>query len=165
MMKNMNRRRVRKRPRRVKKTKMKFASVLVIMILAIALGYGTAKFVIGPILGFDTDESSINIVQKEESEANADKEAEEDEKESTKEESQEKDTLEGFALQFGVFSTKDGAQKLVASLKEKGVEAEIIEEDNQYKVISPIIKTRDEALGKLNDIKDKNIEDVFIASF
>ena len=165
MMKNMNRRRVRKRPSRVKKTKMKFVSVLVIMILAIALGYGTAKFVIGPILGFDTDESSINIVQKEETEANADKDTEEDEKESTEEGSQAKDIEEGYALQFGAFSTKDGAQKLVASLKEKGVEAEIIEEDNQYKVISPIIKTKDEALDKLNDIKDKNVEDVFIASF
>ena len=149
---------------------MKFASILAIMILAIALGYGTAKFVIGPVLGFDTDESSINIVQKdstnnetkEETKANAEKENQE---ETLDKDSSKKDTVEGYALQFGAFSTRDGAQKLVASLKEKGVEAEIIEDNKQYKVISPIIKTKDEALDKLNDIKDKDVEDVFIASF
>lgn len=135
---------------------MKFVSVLVIMLLAIALGYGTAKFIIGPLLGYDTDESSINLVQKdenkEETKANAEKES-------------SANKSEGYALQFGVFSTKEGAQKLVTSLAEKGIEAEIVEEDNQYKVISPIIKTKDEALDKLNDISDKEVEDVFIASF
>ena len=158
-MRNMKRRRIKKRPRKVQKTKMKFTVVLAIMIIAIALGYGTAKFVIGPILGFSTDESSINIAQNEETKANVEEETEADN-------DSKNDTAEGgYALQFGVFSSKEGAQKLVTSLSEKGVKAEIVEEDNQYKVISPIIRTKDEALDKLNDIKDKNIEDVFIASF
>ena len=51
------------------------------------------------------------------------------------------------------------------SLSEKGIDTKVIEDDNMYKVISPVIKTKDEAINKLNDIKDKDVEDVFIASF
>ena len=75
------------------------------------------------------------------------------------------DFKNGFALQFGVFSTKEAATELVNSLASKGIEAKIVESNNQFKVISPIIQTKDEALGKLQEIKDKNVEDVFIASF
>ena len=54
---------------------------------------------------------------------------------------------------------------MVEGLREKGIESKIVMEDDLYKVISPIIKTKDKALDQLEDIKDKEIEDVFIASF
>lgn len=142
-MKNYNHRRIRKRKHMKNKTEMKFTRVLVIMILVIGLGYMTARFVIVPILGYNADESPIKVTEE------------------TSLDVGEK----GFALQFGVFSTKEAAQKLVESLESKGIETKIIEENNQYKVISPIIQTKEEALGKLNEIKDKDIKDVFIASF
>lgn len=140
-MRKANHRIVRKRKRMNNKTGMKFTSVLVIIIITVALGYLTARFVIGPILGYNADESPINTAAS----------------------SEEFD--EGYALQFGAFSTKEAAQKLADSLIQKGIDVEVVEENNQYKVISPIIKTKDEALEKLDEIKDKNVVDVFITSF
>ncbi len=160
MMRNMNRRRVKKRKRPNENSKMKFTALLAIMIVAVALGYLTAKFVIGPILGYDADESPITVSGDKSQE---DKQEGETSKEDTDDAATE--TESGYALQFGVYSTKEAAQKLVDSLSLKGVEAEIVEKDGQFKVISPIIKTKDEALDQLNDIKDKDVEDVFIASF
>lgn len=137
------RRKIRKRRGNPQKTKMKFTSVLVIMAIAVFLGYLTARFVIGPILGYNADESPVKVGSETTSET----------------------TEEGYALQFGVFSTKEGADKLVASLATKGIEAKVIEENDQFKVISPIIQTKDKALDKLAEIKDKDVKDVFIASF
>ena len=143
MMKNNNHRRIRKRKQMKSKTEMKFTRFLVIMVLVIAMGYLTARFVIVPLLGYNADESPIKVTEEASSDVNE----------------------KGYALQFGVFSTKEAAQKMVSNLAEKGIETKIIEENNQYKVISPIIQTKDEALGKLNEIKDKDVKDVFIASF
>lgn len=156
-MKNRNRRRIKKRKSSSEKTKMKFIAVLVIITITVVLGYLTARFIIGPILGYDADESPINVYDSNTSNKDDSKEVNNEEKTDN--------VSSGFALQFGVFSTKEAAQELVNSLAGKGIEANIVEENNQYKVISPIIQTKDEALGKLNEIKDKNVEDVFIASF
>ena len=72
---------------------------------------------------------------------------------------------EGYALQFGVFSSEASAGELADQLKAKGIDTEIVEDDGKYKVISPVLKTKDEALEQLDQIKDKSVEDVFIASF
>ena len=152
MAKISNRRRIKKRKRGIEKTKMKFTSVIVIMLLAIALGYLTARFILGPLLGYNADESQIQVEQ----EAKANEE---------EQEQQASAAEEGYALQFGVFSTREAANKLVESLSQKGVQAKIIEENQQFKVISPIINTKEEALNTLNEIKDKEVEDVFITSF
>ena len=162
-MKNMYRRRIKKRKRPNEKTKMKFTSVLVIMILAVAMGYLTATYIIGPILGYNADESPLKV-SKEAEESNEPNETT-DLAESTESTESAGTIGEGYALQFGAYSTKEAAQKLVDSLTLKGIKAEIVEKDGQFKVISPIIRTKDEALNQLNDIKDKEVEDVFIASF
>ena len=162
-MKNMYRRRIKKRKRPNEKTKMKFTSVLVIMILAVAMGYLTATYIIGPILGYNADESPLKV-SKEAEESNEPNETTEL-AESTESTESAGTIGEGYALQFGAYSTKEAAQKLVDSLTLKGIKAEIVEKDGQFKVISPIIRTKDEALNQLNDIKDKEVEDVFIASF
>ena len=162
-MKNMYRRRIKKRKRPNEKTKMKFTSVLVIMILAVAMGYLTATYIIGPILGYNADESPLKV-SKEAEESNESNETTEL-AESTESTESAGTIGEGYALQFGAYSTKEAAQKLVDSLTLKGIKAEIVEKDGQFKVISPIIRTKDEALNQLNDIKDKEVEDVFIASF
>lgn len=165
-MKNMYRRRIKKRKRPNEKTKMKFTSVLVIMILAVAMGYLTATYIIGPILGYNADESPLKV-SKEAEESNESNESNETTElaESTESTESAGTIGEGYALQFGAYSTKEAAQKLVDSLTLKGIKAEIVEKDGQFKVISPIIRTKDEALNQLNDIKDKEVEDVFIASF
>lgn len=145
MNKRFVKRKVRKRRGNDKKSKMKFVAVLAIMIMAVFLGYLTARFVIGPILGYNADESPITA--------------------GAEESSGQEDIEEGYALQFGVYSTKTAANNMVSKLREKGIETKIIEKDGLFKVISPVIKTKDEALDKLEDIKDKEVEDVFITSF
>lgn len=167
----MKRRRVKKRKRPGENSGMKFTVFIAIMILAVFLGYLTARFVIGPLLGYNADESPIKIAgqdgqdvknsEKDNKEVSGEKSSEEPEKSSEKTEKPE----EGYALQFGVFSTKDAANELAVSLSEKGIEAKVVEDEEMYKVISPVIKTKEEAINKLDGIKDKEVEDVFIASF
>ena len=55
------RRRVRKRKRPGENSRVKFAAFIAIMVLAVFLGYLTARFVIGPLLGYDADESPITL--------------------------------------------------------------------------------------------------------
>ena len=156
------RRRVRKRKRPGENSRVKFAAFIAIMVLAVFLGYLTARFVIGPLLGYDADESPITLTggaesgEQEETETGSTAETEEAEAEAPE---------SGYALQFGVFSTKEAAEKLAGELVAKGIEADVIEDEEMFKVISPLIETKDEALSQLDGIKDKEVEDVFIASF
>ena len=71
----------------------------------------------------------------------------------------------GYALQFGAFSTREAAEELSNALKEKGIETEIVEADSVFKVITPVIEEKDDALKALDDVKDKEVTDVFVASF
>ena len=158
----MRRRRVKKRKRPGEISKVKFIVFIAIMILAVFLGYLTARFVIGPLLGYDANESPIKITGQEGS--SDDEESKETGSESDSDENQTEEAEEGYALQFGVFS-KEAAQQLADSLAAKGIEAKVIEDGEMFKVISPVLKTKDEAIQKLDDIKDKEVEDVFIASF
>ena len=130
------------------------------MVLAVFLGYLTARFVIGPLLGYDADESPITLTGGAKS-----GEQEETEAGSTAETEEAEAPEGGYALQFGVFSTKEAAEKLAGELVAKGIEADVIEDEEMFKVISPLIETKDEALSQLDGIKDKEVEDVFIASF
>lgn len=164
----INRRRVKKRRRPGENSGMKFTVIIVIMIIAVLLGYLTARYVIGPLLGYDADESPIAITGSQgESVQNSENPEESDkaDNQQTDAEPAGSEPEEGYALQFGVFSAKDSADQLAAELKAKGIEADVVESDGKYKVISPILKTKDEALDKLDQIKDKSVEDVFIASF
>lgn len=154
------RRRVRKRKRPGENSRVKFAAFIAIMVLAVFLGYLTARFVIGPLLGYDADESPITLTGGAES-----GEQEETEAGSTAETEEAEAPEGGYALQFGVFSTKEAAEKLAGELVAKGIEADVIEDEEMFKVISPLIETKDEALSQLDGIKDKEVEDVFIASF
>lgn len=154
------RRRVRKRKRPGENSRVKFAAFIVIMVLAVFLGYLTARFVIGPLLGYDADESPITLTGDAKS-----GEQEETEAGSTAETEEAEAPEGGYALQFGVFSTKEAAEKLAGELVAKGIEADVIEDEEMFKVISPLIETKDEALSQLDGIKDKEVEDVFIASF
>ena len=155
----MRRRRVRKRKRAGENSRVKFAAFIAIMVLEVFLGYLTARFVIGPLLGYDADESPITLTGGAESD-------EQGEAETGSTAGAEAEAPEGgYALQFGVFSTKEAAEKLAGELVAKGIEADVIEDEEMFKVISPLIETKDEALSQLDGIRDKEVEDVFIASF
>ena len=148
------RRKVRKRKSNVQNSRMKFGAFFGIILLAVVLGYLTARFVIGPLIGYNADESPAKAAGEADTENSA-------------EDSEEIGALpdDGYALQFGAFSTEEAANELAASLKSKGINTEVVKIDDIYKVISPVLDTKDAALAALSDLPEIPVEDVFIASF
>lgn len=168
------RRRVKKRKTPGQNSRVKFGTILGIMLLAVFLGYLTARFVVGPVIGYDADESPAKITGEagKDSEKDAEKTGEKSsEAAGTAEGGEKSDSggksvpADGFALQFGAFSTREAAEKLASSLKAQGISAEIVEADDVFKVISPVVDTKEKALDELEGLSDKEIEDVFITSF
>ena len=157
MARQAGRRKVRKRKSKTENSGVKLSSVAVIMLVAVLLGFLTARFVIGPVIGYNVDESQINVAEKSE------------------EGSQKKDDIddvdamaepeEGYALQFGAFSTREAAQSLSDLLKSKGIKTEVVEIDSVFKVISPVTEDKNQVMRDLNEVKEKDVTDVFIASF
>ena len=151
MGRQMTRRRVKKRRTSAKNSGVKFAAFLGIMVLAVFLGFLTARFAVGPLIGFNADESPARIAEEKPA--------------SGTESSGSQDSTEGYALQFGAFSAEDGARKMQEALRKQGIETDLIESGGVYKVISPVVDTREKALDALKNLQDKQVEDVFITSF
>ena len=160
------RRKIRKRKSKSENSRMKMGVFVGIILLAVLLGFLTARFVIGPIIGYNADESPVTLKENSEEQKNQAKEEKEEkeEKEASVSSGQEQMPEEGYALQFGAFSTKDAAEKLAEALRLKGIETKIVEIDDVFKVISPLLADKETALKALQESKDKEIEDVFITS-
>lgn len=157
MNRQQTRRKIRKRKSTSQNSRMKFGTFLGIIVLAVFLGFLTARFVVGPLIGYDAGESPAKAASDEKEKSTGDKDK--DEKEVSAE-------LEnGYALQFGAFSTEDAAQDLADNLKRSGITAEIIQDDDIYKVIGPILSTKEKALEALASLPENSVQDVFIASF
>ena len=156
------RRRVKKRKSRGEKAGMRLSILGIAILAAILLGYLTARFVIGPIIGYNADESPIKVTeQKDKSQDKDDQDAKDDKETQKTAATPEK----GYALQFGAFSSREAAEELSKALKEKGIDTEIVEVDSVFKVITPVIEEKDDAIKALDDVKDKEVTDVFIASY
>ena len=162
------RRKVRKRKSKSENSRVKMSVFLGIIILAVLLGFLTARFVIGPIIGYNADESPVQLngADKAATEKDAGADAAEDSNVSKVEKTAntEDEAEKGYALQFGAFSTKDSAQELSDALESKGIKTKIMEADNVFKVISPVLEDKEEALKALSESKEKEVEDVFITS-
>lgn len=155
----MKRRRMRRYHSMKKNSGMKFFGFIGIMLGAVICGYMTARFIVAPLLGYETEVLKLDfpskmtsLIEKEESEEN------EDNKNVVVPEASEKT----YALQFGVFSSKDGAEQLQKNLEKKNIPAEIREIDQKYKVLKGSYETKEEALSALEALKDKSDIDVFI---
>jgi cell division protein FtsN len=151
------RRKIRKRKSTSQNSRMKFGTFLGIIVLAVFLGVLTARFVVGPLIGYDAGESPARAASDEKEKSTGEKDK--DEKEVSA------DLENGYALQFGAFSTEDAAQDLADNLKRSGITAEIIQDDDIYKVIGPILSTKEKALEALASLPENSVQDVFIASF
>ena len=156
------RRKIRKRKTKSENSRMKMGMFVGIILLAVVLGFLTARFVIGPIIGYNADESPVKLEQKDDKGKKTD--AEQTEQKASLETGQNQMPEEGYALQFGAFSTKDPAEKLAEALRLKGIETKIVEIDDVFKVISPMLDDKEAALKALQESKDKDVEDVFITS-
>ena len=157
MKRQQARRKIRKRKSTSQNSRMKFGTFLGIIVLAVFLGFLTARFVVGPLIGYDAGESPAKAASDEKEKSTGDKDKEE------KEVSAELE--KGYALQVGAFSTEDAAQDLADNLKRSGITAEIIQDDDIYKVIGPILSTKEKALEALASLPENSVQDVFIASF
>lgn len=187
----VNRRKIRKYRSARRNSGVKFAGILVIMIAAVICGYLTARFIIAPLLGYDTEVLKLDFPsrlsgfldragdtqpddeagsQEEDSEGGEDSEgsgsddADESGSDADKAASggSASDTDSGYALQFGLFTTEDRARELADDLKKDGIDAEIREIDGKYKVTSPLVDTKDEAVKLLKDTDTSRVKDVFI---
>ena len=156
------RRKIRKRKTKSENSRMKMGMFVGIILLAVVLGFLTARFVIGTIIGYNADESPVKLEQKDDKSKKTD--AEQTEQKASLETGQNQMPEEGYALQFGAFSTKDAAEKLAEALRLKGIETKIVEIDDVFKVISPMLDDKEAALKALQESKDKDVEDVFITS-
>ena len=173
----MNRRRIRRYRSQRGNSGVKFLGIVGIMIVAVICGYMTARFVIAPLMGYDTEVLKLDFPSKfldvfsgDDSKEQSDSEednsgadtasASEDNEENTKADTEEN----GYALQFGLFSTESRAQELVDKLEKEGIEAQIREIDGKYKVISPVEKTKEEALETLKNTESDYVDDIFITT-
>ena len=75
-----------------------------------------------------------------------------------------KQQKEGYVLQFGAFSTKAAAQELSDALQAKGIKTRVVEIDSVFKVLSPVTEQKESALQALQEAKEKNVSEVFIAA-
>lgn len=147
------RRKIRKRKTKSENSRMKMGMFVGIILLAVVLGFLTARFVIGPIIGYNADESPVKLEQKDDKGKKTD--AEQTEQKASLETGQNQMPEEGYALQFGAFSTKDAAEKLAEALRLKGIETKIVEIDDVFKVISPMLDDKEAALKALQESKDQ----------
>lgn len=174
----MNRRKIKRYRNSRRNSGMKFAGIIGIMIAAVICGYLTARFVIAPLLGYDTEVLKLDFPSKmtalidtwensgndKENEEQADEESVTEEKKPEKEETSEKPEEEtGYALQFGVFTTKSRAEELKSKLSADGITSQIKESENKYKVISSLFDTKEDAVKQLKETKTGLVSDIFIA--
>ena len=135
------------------------ASVVIVICLSLAAGYLAAAYIVGPILGLDT----APLVFNEKTEEKSDSEAASGEQQDNEPDETEGLAESGYVLQYGSFSSKEAAENCVSELKRSGIEAEILEKDGAYKVISPLFDTEQEARAKMEN--QKNYVDVFLTHF
>lgn len=153
-----------KRPRGMrgsgKNSVMKFIGIIGIIMLAVFCGYGTARFVLAPILGYDTEVLKLDFPSKISTSLDTLISGSDTDKASESKENKETN----YALQFGVFDNRDGAETLKSELEKDGVKVQIKEQDGRYKVISDLIDTKEQALSQLEDVKTASDKDVFITT-
>lgn len=163
----MKRRKMR-RYRSIKKNSgVKLLGFIGIMIGAVICGYLTARFVVAPLLGYETEVLKLDFPSRltsllennKESQPEADSDAEAEDKAEAEDEDEAADS---YALQFGLFTSKDGAQTLKEKLQKENIKTEIQENDGKYKVLKGGFTTKEAALKELESLKDKKDIDVFI---
>lgn len=144
----MNKRMRRKRHsayRRKSNMTNKVVSVVIVISISVLAGYMTANYLIGPMLGLESEPVFSDFV-KDKKDAEKEKKTELPESETKVVEDQiPVQSEKGFALQYGSFSSKNGAQQCADELQSKGIETSIIEKDGNYKVIGKVFDTKEEA--------------------
>ena len=169
----MNKRKIRRYHRQRKNSGVNLLGIVGIMVVAVVCGYMTARFVIAPLLGYDTEvlkldfpSNLLDVFHSDDTQGD-EKDADEDGGDEGEEQKDETDAEKADAdgentLQYGVFSSKSGAEELAEKLKTEDIDTEIIEADDQFKVISTQRGTKKEVLELLKDIESSYAKGIFI---
>lgn len=140
--------------------KIKVFSAVMAVFFSVGAGYVTATYIIGPALGLDAQPMFSDFLKKESVEEEKKNNKNENENVKIVQDELPVNTESGYALQYGSFSSKEGAQTCVDKLSGMGITAEIIEKDNCYKVIGEVFETKSEAEKSKQQVPVT--EDVFI---
>ena len=140
--------------------KLKAASAVLAICISVAAGYVTATQLIGPALGIESKPVFFDFMDEKKQEKNDNKDSVKDKENQVVQDEINVQVESGFALQYGSFSSREGAQECADQLKKDGIEAQIIEKDNSFKVIGQIFDTKDEARNHKENVSES--EDVFI---
>lgn len=150
------------------RVKLNFTPVIVLLCLSIGCGYAAAKYVLDPVVNYvpqltaeksQTDEATNSAgADSNESGNNSDKTSDNNNssvKEDVLEDEvsvKEKGSISGYALQFGCYSSKAAAETAMTGTGINGLQ--IIEQEDMYKIIGEIYKTKAEAKAALEELPD-----------
>jgi hypothetical protein len=68
----------------------------------------------------------------------------------------------GYCIQFGSFSTRLGAENLLAQLNNSGITAEIVEKEGAFKVISQLFEQKEQAIESMSVLQGTQFTDAFV---
>ena len=171
----MKKRKMRRYRTMKRNSGMKFLGFIGIIVGAVICGYLTARFVVAPLLGYETEVLKLDFPSKLTAIVD-DNELEQQERDAQeqvvqKQDAQEEEeTLEEpieqkrYVLQFGVFSSESGAKELVQALKKKSIETKVKQADGNYKVVSDAYDSKEDAIEALEKLKKQQNLDVFITT-
>lgn len=122
-------------------------TVIIVIFLSVAAGYLTATQLLGPALGLESQKTFFDFIndKKENVTETEDEDEKKDGEITVVEDRVDDEKKNGFALQYGSYSSKSGAEECAEELKASGIDSEIIEKDGMYKVIGNIFDTKSEA--------------------
>lgn len=146
----MKRKRVRRYMRKRKNSGVQFLPVLGIIVIALIAGYFSARFVIAPMMGYDTAALNVSLHLPN--------------GKLIKKENKEQKKNESYALQFGAFSTESAANELQKKLRNDGFDTQVKHIDDKYKVIGELLDTKEAALKMLKENTEDISEDVFVTT-
>ena len=161
-MKRRMRRRRRNSYRKEVNMTGKVLSVVIVIGFSVFAGYMTANYLIGPMLGLESEQVFSDFLnnEKEIEKKKMEEKQSVEKKTNVVQDKLETESETGFALQYGSFSAREGAEQCASQLKSQGIEADIIEKDGSYKVIGPVFRTREEAAAQKN--ASTGNKDIFI---
>lgn len=142
-----------------RRERLSFTPVIVILCLSVGCGYAAAKYVVDPVVNYVPQ-----LMAEKEQSASEEKDkqnaAEEDIQKTDKEKNiveddidvEQKGEISGYALQFGCYSGKAAAEAVMPTV---GVgDLQIIKQNDMYKIVGEIYKTKAEAKAALAELPD-----------
>lgn len=144
-----------RRNRSVRKEKLTFTPVIVILCLSVGCGYAAAKYVVDPVVNYVPQIMAEKEQNTEKNETQADESQNSDNTTNVLEDQvsvEETGKVSGYALQFGCYSSKTAADAVMPTVGVEGLQ--VIEQNDMYKIVGEIYKTKDEAKTALNELPD-----------